>query len=63
MRSIEQLRSIDPELRDLSDEDATEIRAKLYALAELALDCWIEHARKTSTASSGDDIAEFNDTL
>jgi hypothetical protein len=58
MLSVNQLKNIDPELRDLSDEDVTEIRAKLYALAELALDCWIRHAREARTASPCNDDPE-----
>ena len=45
MLSIDHLRNIDPELQDLSDDELIDVRARLYALAELALDCWIKEVR------------------
>jgi hypothetical protein len=49
MLTINELKSIDPSLQDLSDEEITDIRARLYALAELALDCWADQLRKKNT--------------
>jgi len=48
MLSINHLRNIDPELQDLADDELIDIRAKLYALAELALDCWIKEGRQAA---------------
>lgn len=48
MLSIDHLRNIDPELQNLSDKEVADIRARLYALAELALDCWVKEARRTA---------------
>jgi len=53
MLSIDQLKNIDPELRDLTDAELVDIRSKLYALAELALDCWSDHVLETMPAPTG----------
>jgi hypothetical protein len=54
MLTINELKLIDPSLQDLSDEEITDIRARLYALAELALDCWADHVRENSTSVASD---------
>lgn len=46
MLSIERLREIDPELKDLSDEDIEEVRAILYDLGDLIWDVWLEEQRE-----------------
>ena len=61
MLSIDQLRNIDPELRDLSDQDITDIRTRLYALAELALDCWVEQVREKTPAVPQADSHDQNE--
>jgi len=38
--SLEDLRKIDPELNDLTDEELEQIRAELYQLGQLAFDVW-----------------------
>jgi hypothetical protein len=48
MLSLDHLRNIDPELQGLSDDNVRDIRARLYALSELALDCWIKEVRQTA---------------
>ena len=40
MISLKKLRQIDPGLADLSDDEIFEVRAKLYALGQLAFDSW-----------------------
>ena len=40
MISLEDLRKIDPDLKNMSDERLFEVRAKLYALGQLAFDSW-----------------------
>jgi len=54
MLSIDELKKIEPALQDLSDEEITDIRARLYALAELALDCWVDHVAKNNTSVASD---------
>ena len=54
MLSIDQLKKIDPALQDLSDEEITDIRARLYGLAELALDCWADQVREKSPSVATD---------
>jgi len=54
MLSIDELKKIDPALQDLSDEEITDIRARLYALAELALDCWADQVRENSGSVASD---------
>ena len=46
MFSIEQLRKEDPKLKNLSDEEITEVRDKLYALGDLMFDCWLAKRQK-----------------
>ena len=50
MLSIEQLKQTDPKLQGLSDSEIAAIRSKLYALAELTLDCWTKATRPTPSA-------------
>ena len=54
MLTIDELKKIDPLLQDLSDEEITDIRARLYALAELALDCWADQVRENNTSFASD---------
>jgi hypothetical protein len=54
MLTINELKLIDPSLQDLSDEEITDIRARLYALAELALDCWADHVRENGESLASD---------
>lgn len=42
MISLEQLKRIDPKIRDLSDEQIELVRAKLYILGQLMFDEWIK---------------------
>ena len=42
MISIEELRKIDPEMENLSDEELTKVREMLYSLGQLAFDSWLE---------------------
>ena len=54
MLTINELKEIDPSLQDLSEEEITDIRAKLYALAELTLDCWADHVREKKPSVASD---------
>ena len=54
MLSIDELKKIDPALQDLSDEEITDIKARLYALAEFALDCWADQVREKSPSIASD---------
>lgn len=40
MISLEELRRLEPTLRDVSEDTLMEIRSQLYALGELAFDVW-----------------------
>lgn len=40
MISLDELRRLEPTLRDASKDTLMEIRAQLYALGELAFDVW-----------------------
>lgn len=40
MLSLEQCRKIDPELKNLSDEELLEVRDLLYQMGQLAFDNW-----------------------
>lgn len=40
MLSIEQCRKIDPELKDLSDEEVFEVLRDFYGLSQLAFEKW-----------------------
>lgn len=40
MLSLDQLRKIDPDLANLSDEQLTAIRADLYQTTQLAFEVW-----------------------
>ncbi len=42
MLSLEQIRKIDPGLKDVSDQDLETIVADLYCLGQLAFDVWKE---------------------
>ena len=42
MLSIEQIRELEPTLRDAPDEDIESIRESIYAHAQLALECFLE---------------------
>jgi hypothetical protein len=49
MLSLQELKKIDPAFEDLSDPQLRRLRAKLYALGELAFDFWADNnpARKS----------------
>ncbi len=42
MLSFEELRKVDPALKDVSDDELWEIRDLLYQQAQLALQCFLE---------------------
>ena len=46
MLSLEEIRKVEPKLKDLPDEKVAEIRDSLYQLAELALDSYIDEQTK-----------------
>lgn len=43
MISLEQCRTIDPRLKELSDEEVIRIRENLYEGAQLALESWAKN--------------------
>lgn len=45
MLSLKELRKIDPDLENVSDAQLRNVRAKLYALGELAFDVWANEKR------------------
>ena len=49
MLSIEKLREIDPELKDLSNEEIVKILASFYELGEIIWDDWLEQGHKNNT--------------
>ncbi len=52
MISLEELRALEPKLKDTSDKELLEIRRLLYAQAELALECyWKMKKDKKKSAS------------
>ncbi len=42
MLSIEELKKIDPSLKELSDEEVAIVRARLYEMVQLSFDSWWE---------------------
>lgn len=42
MISLDQIRSLEPKLKDSSDEEVSIIREKLYELAQLTFDSWVD---------------------
>ena len=42
MISLEELRELEPGLKDMSDAEVTKIRILLYSQAQLALKCFID---------------------
>ena len=58
MMGLDELRAIDPTLSGLPDTELLDIRLKLYALAELALDTYAGSKNPVGTvrAGSGDHI-------
>ena len=46
MISLEKLREIDPELKNLSDEEIIKIRDKFYELGEFMFDVWLKEKNK-----------------
>ncbi len=51
MISVQQARKIDPELKDLTDEEIQAVIKDLYDLGSLALECWV--ATKSSKFPKG----------
>ncbi|MFA5792168.1 MAG: hypothetical protein WC884_04010 [Candidatus Paceibacterota bacterium] len=49
MLSIEQLRKIDPSLKNLTDKDFEIIRAKLYDLGKFAFEEWLKRRNSSKT--------------
>ena len=42
MITLDELRQIEPALKNTSDEELTKIRNLLYGQAQLAIECWLE---------------------
>jgi hypothetical protein len=47
-------RTLGPKYRDWSDEDLTVLRARLYALAQIAVDAYLEKKSRTDGAQAGE---------
>jgi hypothetical protein len=58
MISFEELRKVDPALRDVSDEELERIRDLLYAQARLALGCWFEEKKGFQKIPLGCSLSE-----
>ncbi len=43
MIGLEEMRNIDPRLREIPDQELIKIRHSLYALGQLALERYLEH--------------------
>lgn len=46
MLTLEQLRKIDPDLKDCPDEELIKIRSALYELGNFAFDTWLVERNK-----------------
>ena len=46
MLSLEKLREIEPELKDISEKELEKIRDQLYSLANLALETYFDDKEK-----------------
>lgn len=56
MISLDQLRELEPKLKNASDEEVAEIRERLYGLAQLAYDRYIDvHGSKIPVGLRNDD--------
>ncbi len=42
MISLEQMRELEPKLKNASDEEVAIIRERLYGLAQLTFDSWVD---------------------
>jgi hypothetical protein len=58
MMSLEEIREIEPALKEKSDEEVKEIRFLLYQLAQLTLECYFKEKTGSDIQVSIPDITE-----
>lgn len=62
MLSIEQLRRIDPDLTDLTDEELLNICDQCYALGQLIFDSWLEARQENGSKYHVGALQETNNS-